>query len=73
MKAEDTHTHEHLQSLDLELQELRRSFTTADQMAAQQLNAAKDQLRSLHSTVQKINQERAEVEKTNMKKIFLYL
>ncbi|KAL7836778.1 hypothetical protein AOLI_G00280620 [Acnodon oligacanthus] len=60
MKDEETHTQEHLQSLDLELRELRRSFTTADQMAAQQLNAAKDQLRSLHSTVQKISQERAE-------------
>ncbi|XP_017546672.1 centriolin isoform X3 [Pygocentrus nattereri] len=60
MKDEEAHTQENLQSLDLELRELRRSFTTADQIAAQQLNAAKDQLRSLHSTVQKISQERAE-------------
>ncbi|KAG9261917.1 centriolin [Astyanax mexicanus] len=60
MKDDETHTKEQLQSLDLELQELRRSFTTADQMAAHQLNVAKDQLRSLHSTVHKISQERAE-------------
>ncbi|XP_066510889.1 centriolin-like isoform X2 [Hoplias malabaricus] len=60
MKAEEAHTQEHLQSLDLELQALRRSFSAADRMAAQQLNAAKDQLRSLHSTVQQISQERAE-------------
>ncbi|XP_072521346.1 centriolin isoform X2 [Salminus brasiliensis] len=60
MKTDETHTQEQLQSLDLELQELRRSFTSADQIAAHQLNAAKEQLRSLHSTVHKISKERAE-------------
>ncbi|XP_058231272.1 centriolin isoform X2 [Hemibagrus wyckioides] len=60
VKAEETHTQEQLQSLELELRELRRSFTIADQLAADQLSAAKDKLRSLHSTVQRISQERAE-------------
>ncbi|KAF4074479.1 hypothetical protein AMELA_G00239790 [Ameiurus melas] len=59
-KQEETLTQEQLQSLELELRELRRSFTMADQLAAEQLNAATDQLRSLHNTVQKISQERAE-------------
>ncbi|MCJ8746782.1 hypothetical protein PDJAM_G00145640 [Pangasius djambal] len=60
VKAEETLTREQIQSLELELRELRRSFTVADQLAAEQLNAATDQLRSLHSTVQRINQERVE-------------
>ncbi|XP_035385625.1 centriolin isoform X1 [Electrophorus electricus] len=60
LKAEETQTQEQLQSMDLELQELRRSFTASDLRAADQLKAAKHQLRSLHSTVQKIGQERAE-------------
>lgn len=62
VKAEETLTREQLQSLELELGELRRSFTVADQLAADQLNAATDQLRSLQSTVQRISQERAEVQ-----------
>ncbi|XP_062873585.1 centriolin isoform X2 [Trichomycterus rosablanca] len=60
IKTNETLTQDQVQSLDLELQELRRSFTTADRMAVEQLNAAKDKIRSLHSTVQKISQERAE-------------
>ncbi|KAK3514212.1 hypothetical protein QTP70_009471 [Hemibagrus guttatus] len=60
VKAEETQTQEQLQSLELELRELRRSFTIADQLAAEQLSAAKDKLHSLHSTVQRISQERAE-------------
>lgn len=63
VKAEETQTQHQLQSLELELRELRRSFTFADQLAVEQLNAAKDQLHSLHSTVQRISQERAEVQK----------
>lgn len=62
VKAEETLTRDQLQSLELELGELRRSFTVADQLAAEQLNAAKYQLRSLHSTVHRISQERAEVQ-----------
>ncbi|XP_060762872.1 centriolin isoform X5 [Neoarius graeffei] len=60
VKAGEALTQEQLQSLKLELRELRRFFSTADQLAAEQLKAAKDQLRSLHSTVQRISQERAE-------------
>lgn len=62
VKAGEALTQEQLQSLKLELRELRRFFSTADQLAAEQLKAAKDQLRSLHSTVQRISQERAEVQ-----------
>lgn len=62
VKAGEGLTQEQLQSLKLELRELRRFFSTADQLAAEQLKAAKDQLRSLHSTVQRISQERAEVQ-----------
>uniref|UniRef100_A0A8C7CMK8 Centriolin n=1 Tax=Oncorhynchus kisutch TaxID=8019 RepID=A0A8C7CMK8_ONCKI len=53
-------SNQQLQSLDLELLELRSSFTTADKMSAQQLRAAKEQLRSLHTIVEQINQERDE-------------
>ncbi|XP_060739295.1 centriolin isoform X2 [Tachysurus vachellii] len=60
IKAEETQTQEQLQTLELELRELRRSFTVADQLTAEQLSAAKDKLHSLHSTVQRISQERAE-------------
>ncbi|XP_045564073.1 centriolin isoform X4 [Salmo salar] len=54
------HTQQQLQSLDLELLELRSYFTTADKMSAQQLRATKEKLHSLHTTVEQINQERAE-------------
>ncbi|XP_029578183.1 centriolin isoform X2 [Salmo trutta] len=56
----ECHTQQQLQSLDLELLELRSSFTTADKMSAQQLRATKEKLHSLHTTVEQINQERAE-------------
>ncbi|XP_050965080.1 centriolin isoform X2 [Labeo rohita] len=59
VKAEESQTQEQLESLSLELQALRRSFSSADRMAAQQLTAAKDKLHSLHSTIEKIHQERA--------------
>lgn len=61
MKAEESQTQEQLDSLSLELQALRRSFSSADRMAAQQLSAAKDKLHSLHSTIEKIHLERAAV------------
>lgn len=64
MKTDDRLTRDQVQSLDLEIQELRRSFTAADLMAVEQLNAAKDKIRSLHNTVQKISQDRAEVKTT---------
>ncbi|XP_058630694.1 centriolin isoform X2 [Onychostoma macrolepis] len=59
VKAEESQTQEQLGSLSLELQALRSSFSSADRMAAQQLTAAKDKLHSLHSTIEKIHQERA--------------
>ncbi|KAK9974259.1 hypothetical protein ABG768_022365 [Culter alburnus] len=59
MKAEESQTQEQLDSLSLELQALRRSFSSADRMAAHQLSAAKDKLHSLHSTIEKIHLERA--------------
>uniref|UniRef100_A0A672KSY6 Centriolin n=2 Tax=Sinocyclocheilus grahami TaxID=75366 RepID=A0A672KSY6_SINGR len=59
VKAEESQTQEQLESLSLELQALRGSFSSADRMAAQQLTAAKDKLQSLHSTIEKIHQERA--------------
>ncbi|XP_042580752.1 centriolin-like isoform X3 [Cyprinus carpio] len=59
VKAEESQTQEQLESLSLELQALRSSFYSADRMAAQQLTAAKDKLHSLHSTIEKIHQERA--------------
>ncbi|XDV20098.1 hypothetical protein PO909_025480 [Leuciscus waleckii] len=59
MKAEESQTQEQLDSLSLELQALRRSFSSADRMAAEQLSAAKDKLHSLHSTIEKIHLERA--------------
>uniref|UniRef100_A0A671KF59 Centriolin n=1 Tax=Sinocyclocheilus anshuiensis TaxID=1608454 RepID=A0A671KF59_9TELE len=58
VKAEESQTQEQLESLSLELQALRSSFSSADRMAAQQLTAAKDKLHSLHSTIEKIHQER---------------
>lgn len=61
MEVGECHTQQQLQSLDLELLELRSAFTTADKMSAQQLRAAKEQLRSLHTIVEQINLERDEV------------
>ncbi|KAK6313585.1 hypothetical protein J4Q44_G00169320 [Coregonus suidteri] len=60
MEVGECRTQQQLRSLDMELRELRSSFTTADKMAAQQLSATKEQLSSLHTTVEQINQERAE-------------
>ncbi|XP_026068094.1 centriolin-like isoform X2 [Carassius auratus] len=59
VKAEESQTQEQLASLSLELQVLKSSFSSADRTAAQQLTAAKDKLHSLHSTIEKIHQERA--------------
>ncbi|KAK2911620.1 hypothetical protein Q8A67_003753 [Cirrhinus molitorella] len=59
VKADESQTQEQIESLSLELQALRRSFSSADRIAAQQLTAAKDKLHSLHSTIEKIHQERA--------------
>lgn len=63
MKAEESQNQEQMKSLSLELQKLKKSFSTADRMAAHQLNAAKDKLHSLHSTIEKIHLERTAVKK----------
>ncbi|KFV56089.1 Centriolin, partial [Tyto alba] len=47
-------------SLDKELKELKRAIVTSDKLAATELSIAKNQLKALHGTVLKINQERAE-------------
>ncbi|XP_056602682.1 centriolin isoform X3 [Triplophysa dalaica] len=56
--VEESQTRGQLESLSLELQNLKRSFSTADRMAAQQLNDAKDKLHSLHSTIEQIHLKR---------------
>ncbi|OXB76365.1 UNVERIFIED_CONTAM: hypothetical protein H355_006776, partial [Colinus virginianus] len=61
-KIEDARTQMQFASLDKELKELKRAIITSDQLAAAELSIAKNQLQSLHGTVLKINQERAEVE-----------
>uniref|UniRef100_A0A3B3RY40 Centriolin n=1 Tax=Paramormyrops kingsleyae TaxID=1676925 RepID=A0A3B3RY40_9TELE len=61
VKLEDSRNQQQLQCLEQELLGMKRSRAAADKMAAQQLNAATEQLRSLQDTVRKIGQERAEV------------
>nr|XP_023665341.1 centriolin isoform X3 [Paramormyrops kingsleyae] len=60
VKLEDSRNQQQLQCLEQELLGMKRSRAAADKMAAQQLNAATEQLRSLQDTVRKIGQERAE-------------
>ncbi|XP_041098758.1 centriolin isoform X5 [Polyodon spathula] len=60
INLEDSRTQMQLQGLDKELRDLKGAMAAADKMAARQLCEAKDQLRSLHGTVCKLNQERAE-------------
>ncbi|KAA0716324.1 Centriolin Centrosomal protein 1 [Triplophysa tibetana] len=58
MKVEESQTKGQLESLSLELQNLKRSLSTADRMAAEQLNDAKNKLHSLHSTIEQIHLKR---------------
>ncbi|KAJ6652858.1 hypothetical protein lerEdw1_010576 [Lerista edwardsae] len=46
--------------LDKELQALKKAISASDKQATAELCVAQDQLKSLHGTVRKINQERAE-------------
>ncbi|KAM4664596.1 centriolin [Discoglossus pictus] len=57
-KMEDDRAQMKLFSLEKELQELKRAVAISDKMAASELSNAKDQLKSLHGTVLKLNQER---------------
>lgn len=60
-KIEDAKAQKQFVSLDKELRELKRAVVTSDKLAATELTIAKDQLKALHGTVLRINEERAEV------------
>lgn len=60
-KLEDARAQMQFASLDKELKELKRAIITSDKLAAAELSIAKNQLKALHGTVLRINQERAEV------------
>ncbi|KAM7144423.1 centriolin isoform 2-T6 [Macrochelys suwanniensis] len=57
---DDARAQKQILGLDKELKELKRAIATSDKLATTELSIAKDQLKSLHGTVLKINQERAE-------------
>ncbi|XP_019503792.1 PREDICTED: centriolin isoform X3 [Hipposideros armiger] len=59
-KLEDAKSQEQFLGLDKELRKLRKAVAASDKVATAELTIAKDQLKSLHGTVMKINQERAE-------------
>ncbi|XP_068270352.1 centriolin isoform X1 [Nyctibius grandis] len=59
-KIEDARAQMQFVSLDKELKELKRAIITSDKQAATELSMAKNQLKALHGTVLRINQERAE-------------
>ncbi|KFQ66028.1 Centriolin, partial [Phaethon lepturus] len=59
-KIEDARAQMQFVSLDKELKELKRAVITSDKLAATELCVAKNQLKALHGTVLRINQERAE-------------
>ncbi|XP_048669129.1 centriolin isoform X2 [Marmota marmota marmota] len=59
-KHEDAKSQEQFLGLDKELKSLKKAVAASDKLATAELTIAKDQLKSLHGTVMKINQERAE-------------
>ncbi|XP_076784701.1 centriolin isoform X4 [Arvicanthis niloticus] len=59
-KREDAKFQEQFLGLDKELKSLKKAVAASDKLAAAELTIAKDQLKSLHGTVMRINQERAE-------------
>ncbi|XP_038193068.1 centriolin isoform X4 [Arvicola amphibius] len=59
-KHEDAKSQEQFIGLDKELKSLKKAVAASDKLAAAELTIAKDQLKSLHGTVMRINQERAE-------------
>ncbi|KAK7802512.1 hypothetical protein U0070_018251, partial [Myodes glareolus] len=59
-KHEDAKSQEQFIGLDKELKSLKKAVAASDKLAAAELTFAKDQLKSLHGTVMRINQERAE-------------
>nr|XP_014427854.1 centriolin isoform X2 [Pelodiscus sinensis] len=56
----DARAQKQILGLDKELKELKRAVAASDKLATTELSIAKNQLKSLHGTVLKINQERAE-------------
>ncbi|XP_007646619.1 centriolin isoform X4 [Cricetulus griseus] len=59
-KHEDAKSQEQFLGLDKELKSLKKAVAASDKLAAAELTITKDQLKSLHGTVMRINQERAE-------------
>ena len=64
-KLEDAKSQAQVLGLDKELKKLKKAVAASDKIATAELTIAKDQLKSLHGTVMKINQERAEVSPTH--------
>ncbi|XP_062938195.1 centriolin isoform X2 [Cynocephalus volans] len=59
-KLEDAKSQEQFLGLGKELKKFKKAVAASDKLATAELTIAKDQLKSLHGTVMKINQERAE-------------
>uniref|UniRef100_A0A8C8VG35 Centriolin n=1 Tax=Pelusios castaneus TaxID=367368 RepID=A0A8C8VG35_9SAUR len=59
-KLDDARAQMQILSQEKELKDLKRAIAASDKLATTELSIAKDQLKSLHGTVLKINQERAE-------------
>ncbi|XP_067825865.1 centriolin isoform X2 [Heptranchias perlo] len=59
-KMEDAKTHLKLCGLEKEVKDLKAAMAASDKMAASELSTAKDYLKALQGTVQKLNRERAE-------------
>ncbi|XP_054942973.1 centriolin isoform X6 [Physeter macrocephalus] len=59
-KLEDAKSQAQFLGLDKELKKLKKAVAASDKLATAELTTAKDQLKSLHGTVMKINQERTE-------------
>ncbi|XP_051893173.1 centriolin-like isoform X4 [Pristis pectinata] len=59
-KMEDAKTHLKLCNLEEEVKNLKATMAASDKMAARELSTAKDHLKALQGTVQKLNQERTE-------------
>ncbi|XP_010806632.2 centriolin isoform X1 [Bos taurus] len=59
-KLEGAKSQAQVLGLDKELKKLKKAVAASDKIATAELTIAKDQLKSLHGTVMKINQERAE-------------
>uniref|UniRef100_UPI00398E464C centriolin isoform X2 n=1 Tax=Pristiophorus japonicus TaxID=55135 RepID=UPI00398E464C len=60
IKMEDTRTHLKLCGLEKEVKDLKATIAASDKMAARELATAKEHLKALQGTVQKLNHERTE-------------